>query len=59
MITPLKCITEIVDQVIDESTPDSSERYSLKIVSNTAQILLSFIKTNMDKALLDQNEFTL
>jgi K+-sensing histidine kinase KdpD len=58
MITPLRCITDIVGQVIDNLGNESSEIYSLKIISNTAQILLSFIKTNMDEVLLEANKFT-
>jgi K+-sensing histidine kinase KdpD len=36
MITPLRCITDIVGQVIDNLGNESSEIYSLKIISNTA-----------------------
>lgn len=57
MLTPLRCIIQITNQVKDGFSNNSTEYYNLKVVSNTANIVLSQIKGNLDKSLINANQF--
>lgn len=35
LVTPITCMAEILDQVIEDQGPESDESYSLEIVKNT------------------------
>ena len=58
MITPINCMAEIIDQVIEDQGPESDEQYSLEIVRNTTQVIASFIQTNLDRSALDDDTIT-
>ena len=58
IITPLRCISQIVDSLSKEAEVAEKTKNSLKIVSNTAQIVLNHAKASLDKNLIDAKKFT-
>lgn len=57
IITPIKCICSTVD-IIKGKTKDKSIIYNLELINNTAQMLLSQVKGNLDRNLLHANQFS-
>lgn len=57
MLTPLKCIIQVTDLVKQGLNNTSLDHYNLGVVSNTAKIVLSQIKGNLDNSLMTVNQF--
>lgn len=56
LLTPLKCIASITE-IIQSKITEESQFYNLDLVLNTAQMLINQVKGNLDRNLLDANQF--
>jgi len=59
MLTPLRCITSMIDLLRKKKFSDASIKNNLNIVADTTQIVLSQIKNNLDNNLLETEHFML
>ena len=57
MITPIKCIISILDQVKKQTAISPSLQENLEIVSNTSHLILTQVTRNIDESLLNEHKF--
>ena len=56
MITPLKCVIQFGETLLNAKDPKVSKEAEL--IVSTAKLLLSQVKLTLDKNMLDNNAFT-
>lgn len=59
MLTPMRCIISITDLMKSTPLDQYAIKSNLSIVSNTAQIVLNQIKSNLDNSLIENRQFQL
>lgn len=57
MLTPIKCIIKIVEDIGKIAPKECNLDHNIELVVSTAQMLLSQVKGNLDRHLLDKNFF--
>ena len=57
MLTPLKCLIEISKKIERETSSQETIQDDVRLIQNTAQLILGQVKGNLDRNLLNENMF--
>ena len=57
LITPIKCISAMANEMITEILKDSNAIHKAKMILTTSQLLQAQIKMLLDKSLLENGQF--
>lgn len=57
LITPLKCMHDI-SLMLESAVKEEENQKKVKLLTNTSYLLLSQVKSNLDRSMLDANKLT-